>query len=58
MSQQKYKELIKLFSDGRKICNCGEAYHPCHDGCSANLLRAKYELAERVSNGGQMLGGT
>ena len=64
MTGTAFKALILRYADGRRICNCGEAYYSpaepgtywtsdghvpdvCRDGCSANLINAKYEMAKR-----------
>ena len=63
-------KLIERYADGRKPCNCGQAYYTncgtahifgpsggvkvihdnpiCKDGCSANMIRAKFEIAKRI----------
>lgn len=47
-----WRRLVERFADGRSICNCREAYLDedgrCAYGCSANLIRAKYEIARRI----------
>lgn len=52
MSRHHWQELVKRYADGRKICNCGDAYADsqgmCQYGCSSNLISAKHEIAEKV----------
>lgn len=59
-----YRKMVKHFADGRKICNCGEAWYTaaptprdaelygdyyCAHGCSSNQIAAKYELVHRLA---------
>lgn len=52
MSDENYMVLVERYADGRKLCNCREAYQGkaggCDYGCSANQIFAKYEIADRV----------
>jgi len=47
-----FKDQIKLYADGRKICNCGQAYYNdkghCEWGCSTNVIVAKHELVRKL----------
>lgn len=46
--------LLKRYAEGRKLCNCQEAYYDekgsCSGGCSANQIDAKYMIAKKALN--------
>lgn len=48
-----WKRLIRLYADGRRQCNCGEAYYNerqyCSGGCEANKLDARDEIATQIA---------
>mgnify|MGYP001594664983 CR=1 FL=1 len=50
-NEEKFKSLVVRFAEGRKLCNCREAYEDatggCRYGCSANKIYTKYEIASR-----------
>ena len=54
-SELVFQQAIKDYADGRKVCNCGEAYRGkdgyCDYGCSANQIFAKYDLVQRILAG-------
>jgi hypothetical protein len=47
-----WSELIERYADGRKLCNCRQAYYDengqCKHGCQANQYNLKDEIARRV----------
>ena len=57
MSRKAWIQLVEKFADGRRLCNCREAYYDergrCKYGCSSNLISAKHEIAERVLASGE-----
>ncbi len=50
MMSKHCKKLVEQYADGRPICNCGQAYGAsCDNGCSANMIAVKEEIAEAPS---------
>ncbi len=47
-----WKVLIKHYANGRKICNCGNAYRKedggCFGGCTTNEILAKLDISSRI----------
>lgn len=54
-----YERLVRYYANGRKVCNCGQAYRAldggCRYGCSANQISAYNEIAGHIEN--QFFGG-
>jgi len=52
MSDPTYEILVKRYAEGRKLCNCKEAYQDasggCAYGCSSNARSAKIYIAGKV----------
>lgn len=52
MNSDHWHRIVMAYADGRRICNCGEAYYDkegrCEHGCQANLLQCKYEIAKKL----------
>lgn len=54
-----YQALVRRYSNGRPVCNCGDAYEGvaefdgkkyrcCPGGCSTNQLTTRDEVCRRV----------
>ena len=52
MSRDYWRELVRLYANGRKICNCGDAYAKedgrCEYGCSAAQIFTREDIAKKV----------
>lgn len=47
-----YRELVKKYANGRRLCNCEKAYRNldgnCASGCDSNLISCRNEIAQKV----------
>ena len=51
-----WKRLVRKLAEGRRQCNCGEAYEApdggCSYGCSSNKQSVRDEIARKLEDAG------